>query len=218
MGIDSLATINFDSEVKTGRRPFDAWLAPAAVSGAALSARHDRPCHHGDVRLDGDLGRPDLPLRPLSVDSAHRLAAPDALHWMGTDSFGRDVWSRIVHGARSRWPSASGPPCWDRRSASSSARLGLSLGLGRSGVPAHHRYSAGLALAGAGAGDDGGARAVAAERDHRHRIPLIPTVARVIRANTLALRELPFVEAAKSIGMSETRSRFATCCPTRWRR
>jgi peptide/nickel transport system ATP-binding protein len=36
-------------------------------------------------------------------------------------------------------------------------------------------------------------------------IPLIPTVARVIRANTLALRELPFVEAAKSIGMSDTR-------------
>ncbi len=28
-------------------------------------------------------------------------------------------------------------------------------------------------------------------------IPLIPTVARVIRANTLALRELPFVEAAQ---------------------
>ena len=36
-------------------------------------------------------------------------------------------------------------------------------------------------------------------------IPLIPTVSRVIRANTLALREQPFVEAAKSIGMSETR-------------
>src|ERR1700710_3212738 len=37
---------------------------------------------------------------PLSVDSAHRLAPPRALHWLGTDSFGRDVWSRIVHGAR----------------------------------------------------------------------------------------------------------------------
>jgi peptide/nickel transport system permease protein len=36
-------------------------------------------------------------------------------------------------------------------------------------------------------------------------IPLIPSVARVIRANTLALRELPFVEAARAIGMSDMR-------------
>src|SRR4029077_12973372 len=37
---------------------------------------------------------------PLTVDSAHALLHPDARHWMGTDSFGRDVWSRIIHGAR----------------------------------------------------------------------------------------------------------------------
>src|SRR5258708_28508941 len=37
---------------------------------------------------------------PLSVDAAHALAHPGAQHWMGTDSFGRDVWSRIIHGAR----------------------------------------------------------------------------------------------------------------------
>ncbi len=36
-------------------------------------------------------------------------------------------------------------------------------------------------------------------------IPLIPYVARVIRANTLALRELPFVEAARATGMSDLR-------------
>ena len=36
-------------------------------------------------------------------------------------------------------------------------------------------------------------------------IPLVPYVARVIRANTLSLREQPFVEAAKAIGMSEMR-------------
>jgi peptide/nickel transport system permease protein len=36
-------------------------------------------------------------------------------------------------------------------------------------------------------------------------IPLVPYVARVIRANTLALRELPFVEAAEAIGMSDLR-------------
>jgi len=36
-------------------------------------------------------------------------------------------------------------------------------------------------------------------------IPLVPSVARIIRANTLSLREQPFVEAAKAIGMSEMR-------------
>jgi peptide/nickel transport system permease protein len=36
-------------------------------------------------------------------------------------------------------------------------------------------------------------------------IPLIPYAARVIRSNALALREQPFVEAARAIGMSEFR-------------
>jgi peptide/nickel transport system permease protein len=36
-------------------------------------------------------------------------------------------------------------------------------------------------------------------------IPQIPEIARVIRSNTLSLREMPFVEAAKAIGMSELR-------------
>jgi len=34
-------------------------------------------------------------------------------------------------------------------------------------------------------------------------IPLVPTVARVIRSNTLMLREMPFVEAARAVGMNE---------------
>ena len=36
-------------------------------------------------------------------------------------------------------------------------------------------------------------------------IPLIPYTARVIRSNTLSLREQPFVEAARAVGMSEFR-------------
>jgi peptide/nickel transport system permease protein len=36
-------------------------------------------------------------------------------------------------------------------------------------------------------------------------IPLVPTVARVIRSNTLSIREMPFVEAARAAGMSEMR-------------
>ena len=36
-------------------------------------------------------------------------------------------------------------------------------------------------------------------------IPLVPNVARIIRSNTLSLREMPYVEAARAVGMSEMR-------------
>jgi peptide/nickel transport system permease protein len=143
---------------------------------------------------------------PLSIDSAHRLTPPGALHWMGTDSFGRDVWSRIVHGARISLAVGIG-------STALGSSIGVMIGLASG-------YLSGwvdlvfqrltdilqalpllvLALvmtAALGPSLPNVMLAIA--------IPLIPTVARVIRANTLALRELPFIEAAKSIGMSETR-------------
>ena len=40
------------------------------------------------------------PYDPLATNSAHSLARPGAAHWMGADNFGRDVLSRILHGAR----------------------------------------------------------------------------------------------------------------------
>ncbi|HEV3501138.1 MAG TPA: ABC transporter permease [Bradyrhizobium sp.] len=143
---------------------------------------------------------------PLSVDSAHRLVAPDARHWMGTDSFGRDVWSRIVHGARISLAVGIG-------STALGSSIGVMIGLASG-------YLSGwidlvfqritdilqalpllvLALVMTAALGPSLPNVILAIA-----IPLIPTVARVIRANTLALRELPFVEAAKSIGMSETR-------------
>jgi peptide/nickel transport system permease protein len=42
------------------------------------------------------LGRWD----PQLLDVKARLAAPSATHWFGTDDVGRDVWSRVIHGAR----------------------------------------------------------------------------------------------------------------------
>jgi peptide/nickel transport system permease protein len=143
---------------------------------------------------------------PLSVDSAHALAHPDARHWMGTDSFGRDVWSRIIHGARISLAVGIG-----------STALGCSIGVM---VGLASGYLSGwvdlvfqritdilqalpllvLALVMTAALGPSLPIVIIAIA-----IPLIPTVARVIRANTLALRELPFVEAAKSIGMSEMR-------------
>lgn len=37
---------------------------------------------------------------PLKLDMAYRLNEPGTDHFFGTDDFGRDVYSRIVHGAR----------------------------------------------------------------------------------------------------------------------
>jgi peptide/nickel transport system permease protein len=143
---------------------------------------------------------------PLTVDSARALVHPSAQHWMGTDSFGRDVWSRIIHGARISLAVGIG-------STALGAFFGVIIGL-TSG------YLSGwvdlvfqrvtdilqslpllvLALVMTAALGPSLPNVIIAIA-----IPLIPIVARVIRANTLALREQPFVEAAKSIGMSEMR-------------
>ncbi|MBV9530425.1 MAG: ABC transporter permease [Bradyrhizobium sp.] len=143
---------------------------------------------------------------PLTVDSAHALARPDWRHWMGTDSFGRDVFSRIIHGARISLAVGLG-------STALGAAIGVTIGL-TSG------YLSGwvdlvfqrltdvlqalpllvLALVMTAALGPSLPNVIIAIA-----IPLVPIVARVIRANTLALREQPFVEAAKSIGMSDMR-------------
>jgi peptide/nickel transport system permease protein len=40
------------------------------------------------------------PQDPTQIDLAIRLASPSPAHWFGTDELGRDVFSRIVYGAR----------------------------------------------------------------------------------------------------------------------
>ena len=40
------------------------------------------------------------PASPVAIDLAHKLAAPDAQNWFGTDQAGRDVLSRVIWGAR----------------------------------------------------------------------------------------------------------------------
>src|SRR5690606_27752413 len=40
------------------------------------------------------------PYDPLALDYGALLAAPSWEHWLGTDAFGRDVFSRIIFGAR----------------------------------------------------------------------------------------------------------------------
>jgi peptide/nickel transport system permease protein len=40
------------------------------------------------------------PYSPVKIDVLHKLQPPSAEHWFGTDHLGRDLLSRIIHGAR----------------------------------------------------------------------------------------------------------------------
>jgi len=40
------------------------------------------------------------PYPPAEIDIAHKLAAPSAAHWLGTDSLGRDIASQLLVGAQ----------------------------------------------------------------------------------------------------------------------
>lgn len=40
------------------------------------------------------------PYSPTELDPTANLASPSAEHWLGTDNLGRDLFSRLVHGAR----------------------------------------------------------------------------------------------------------------------
>ena len=201
-----MAAIDFESELRragaraTGRRGKLAFLAQRHLLGTiglAIMVLFVLTAVFADL-----IGRYD----PLTVDSAHALARPSWQHWMGTDSFGRDVWSRIIHGSRISLAVGIG-------STALGATFGVIIGLASG-------YLSGwvdlvfqrvtdilqalpllvLALVMTAALGPSLPNVIIAIA-----IPLVPIVSRVIRANTLALRELPFVEAAKSIGMSEMR-------------
>lgn len=40
------------------------------------------------------------PYSPYDIDAYHVLLSPSAAHWMGTDDLGRDVFTRVLYGAR----------------------------------------------------------------------------------------------------------------------
>ncbi|HEX6841015.1 MAG TPA: ABC transporter permease [Stellaceae bacterium] len=143
---------------------------------------------------------------PLSTNASISLAAPSAQHWLGADFMGRDMFSRIVYGARISLAVGLG-------STALGCLLGVALGLasgylgGWVDLVSQRLVDMMQALpllvlalvmaASLGPSLQNTIIAIA--------IPLIPYAARVVRSNTLALREQPFVEAARAVGMSETR-------------
>ncbi|MBX9592466.1 MAG: ABC transporter permease [Hyphomonadaceae bacterium] len=143
---------------------------------------------------------------PLTTNARASLAPPGGQHLLGADFMGRDVLSRIIYGAR----------------------ISLAVGLGATALGCLIGMIVGLT-----SGFFGGwfdlivqrlidimqslpllvmALVMAASLGPSLTntiiaiaIPLVPNVARIIRSNTLSLREMPYVEAARAIGMSEMR-------------
>ena len=143
---------------------------------------------------------------PLSTNAAASLARPSAQHWLGCDFMGRDVYSRIIYGARISLMVSCGAMLL---ASGIGVTVGLASGylLGWFDLISQRLLEVMQSLpllvlaiimaAALGPSLRNTILAIA--------FPLVPSVARVIRANTLSLREQPFVEAAKAIGMSESR-------------
>ena len=143
---------------------------------------------------------PLAPYDPTYIDPAARLAPPSRAHWLGTDHLGRDVFSRLVHGARVSLLVGLAV-------ALVSTVIGLGIGLlagfvrpvelvvmrlmdGLMAIPAVLLAIALVALTRAGV-----SMVIAAIV-----IPEVPRVVRLVRAIVLAVREQPFVEAAVASG------------------
>ena len=143
---------------------------------------------------------------PLTTNAAASLARPSASHWLGCDFMGRDVYSRIIYGARISLMVSCGATLL---ASGIGVTVGLTSGylLGWFDLISQRLLEVMQALpllvlaiimaAALGPSLRNTILAIA--------FPLVPSVARVIRANTLSLREQPFIEAAKAIGMPETR-------------
>ncbi len=143
------------------------------------------------------------PFDPLAQDSGPQLAPPGGAHLMGTDNLQRDVWSRIVHGSRTILRIAV-------LAALMSSVVGITLGLisGFYGgifdrvlsLIMDSVYSfPGLILAIAFAAMLGpGVINITLSVS----VIYIPTYFRLVRGQTLSIKEELYVEAARAIGAS----------------
>ncbi|MDC6167598.1 ABC transporter permease [Paucibacter sp. XJ19-41] len=142
---------------------------------------------------------------PNDTAIMERLRGPGAAHWLGTDELGRDVYARIVHGGRYSLMIAAS-------TALGAVLMGTLLGLvagffKRLDGPLMRLVDAmmsfpdillAIALV-----------AILGPSMFNVVLALVlvytPRVARVVRASTLVLRELLFVEAARAVGVSTGR-------------
>ena len=146
------------------------------------------------------------PFDPEENDFSAMMEAPSLVHWLGTDQFGRDIFSRLVFGARTALIVGFS-------AAFMGGIIGLVLGVSSA-------YFGGwfdllfqrvldvlmafpliiLALAVVAVFGTGVFNVILAIT-----IPLIPRCGRVVRASALSVREVPYVDAARALGFSHAR-------------
>jgi peptide/nickel transport system permease protein len=147
------------------------------------------------------LGAPLLgTVDPIAIDPGERLRRLSGAHWMGTDAFGRDVYSRVMYGARISLLIGLG-------ASLASVTLGLLIGV----IAGYIRVADGIImrvmdgvmaipailLAIALVTVSGGSLLTVVIAI---TIPEIPRVVRLVRSVILTIRGEPYVEAAIALG------------------
>lgn len=146
------------------------------------------------------------PFDPLETDYGAMLAAPSNKHWLGTDAFGRDVLSRVIYGSRTALIVGLG-------ASLIGATIGALIGVasayfgGRIDLVVQRIMDVLisfpliiLALAVVAILGTGVQNVILALA-----IPMIPRCARVVRSSALAVREMPYVDAARAAGFGDAR-------------
>jgi peptide/nickel transport system permease protein len=134
------------------------------------------------------------------------LKPPSATHWFGTDELGRDILSRVVHGARvslsiALTAVAGGLLAGTALGVVAGYRRGLWETVIMRGVdvlmaiPGFLLALLAIAVLGMGTGNLIGSLAIYS----------VPIFARVAHASTLSMREREFIQAAQALGASEGR-------------
>ena len=146
------------------------------------------------------------PYDPEVASWKHQLLPPDAKFWFGTDAFGRDILTRIIYGSRTALFVGF-------TAAFVGATSGLILGVasayfgGRFDIIIQRLVDIVMAfplivlalavVATLGAGTVNVIIAIT--------IPFIPQCARVVRSSALAIREIPYIDAARALGYGHLR-------------
>jgi peptide/nickel transport system permease protein len=154
------------------------------------------------------------PYDPIATDAAHTLARPSTVHWLGSDHLGRDIYSRIIHGARVSLVVGVGSTILG---SVVGALIGLLSGYtgGRVDLIGQRLLDIlqGLPLlvlalvmsASLGPSIQNVIVAIS--------IPIIPRAGRIVRASVLSIREMQYVEAARALGLRHLRIAFRHVLP-----